>query len=196
MTFPSVLETNGVRLEAMTAAHEPGLRAAAADGRLWELAFTFVPEPEKTLSFIETALAECRNGARWPFVVRELTHGRIIGSTSYHDIVPDVRRVEIGHTWYAQSWQRTHVNSVCKWLLMEYAFETLGSPVVGWRTDGINFRSQAAIERLGAKKDGIIRRHKMRKDGTIRDTVMYSLTAEEWRAGIKARIRTMADTRS
>jgi len=188
LIFPQSLEGNGVRLEFMSASHEADLRAAAADGELWQLAFTTVPEPERTLNYIETALADCKTGSRWPFVVRELTSGQIIGSTSYHDIIPEVRRVEIGYTWYAKSWQRSHVNTTCKWLLMECAFEQLACTVVGWRTDIINLRSQAAIERLGAKKDGVIRRNKLRKDGTIRDTVMYSVTAEEWRAEIKARV--------
>jgi len=104
----------------------------------------------------------------------------VLGSSSYHDIVPAVKRVEIGYTWYAKSVQRTHVNSTCKLLLMTHAFETLGCHVVGWRTDNFNFASQAAIERLGAHKDGVIRGHALRRDGTIRDTVMYSLRAGEW----------------
>ena len=191
LNLPLSLEGNGIRLEYMQASHEPGLRAAAADGRLWELAFTTVPEPEQTLGYIEGALKEAAGGSRWPFAVRELATGQIVGSTSYHDIIPDVRRVEIGYTWYAQSRQRSAVNTTCKWLLMQHAFETLRSPVVGWRTDIINFRSQAAIERLGAKKDGVIRANKLRRDGTIRDTVMYSVTAEEWHTSVKARIEGM-----
>ena len=106
--------------------------------------------------------------------------GEVFGSTSFHDIVPNVKRVEIGHTWYAARCQRTHVNTTCKLLMLTHAFETLACHVVGWRTDNFNFASQRAIERLGAKKDGVIRGHFMRRDGTIRDTVMYSLTAGEW----------------
>ncbi len=189
--FPASLEGHGVRLERIEVAHEAALRAAAADGQLWLLSFTTVPEPENTRGYIEEALAERARGTRWPFVVRELGTNRIIGSTSYHDMIPEVRRVEIGYTWYARSWQRTHVNTACKWLLMDHAFERLECPVVGWRTDILNLASQAAIERLGAKKDGTIRRQKLRRDGTIRDTVMYSVTAEEWRSTVKDRIRGM-----
>jgi RimJ/RimL family protein N-acetyltransferase len=182
---PVVLEGYGVRLEPLLLEHEGALRAAAADGQLWQYRFTSVPEPEKTRSYIDGALIE---GTRRPFAVVELKSGRIIGSSSYHDIVPAARRVEIGYTWYAQSWQRTHVNTACKLLLLTHAFEALGCSVVGWRTDILNLRSQAAIERLGAKKDGVIRGQALRRDGTIRDTVMYSVTAEEWRQGVKARI--------
>jgi RimJ/RimL family protein N-acetyltransferase len=182
------LEGRGIRLEPLKREHEEALRAAAADGELWNLNVTSVPEPEKTLAYIETALADCAKGARVPWVVRETAGGRIVGSTSYHDIVLATRRVEIGYTWYAQSWQRTFVNSACKLRLLEHAFDTLGCSVVGWRTDNLNFRSQAAIERLGAKKDGVIRRQSMRRDGSFRDTVMYSVTSEEWNANIRARL--------
>jgi RimJ/RimL family protein N-acetyltransferase len=188
-TAPIILEGHGVRLEPMELEHETALQAAAADGQLWLLHFTAVPEPENTLAYIETALAECAKGMRRPFVVRELGSNQIIGATSYHDIVPTARRVEIGYTFYARSWQRTRVNTACKWLLMEHAFEKLDCTVVGWRTDILNTRSQAAIERLGAKKDGVIRRYQARRDGTIRDTVMYSVTAEEWHLDIKAHVR-------
>ena len=184
----AVLEGRGIRLEPMRREHEPDLRAAAADGELWKLTFTSVPEPENTLSYIEAALADCAKGVRVPWVVRELTTGRIIGSTSYHDILPAVRRVEIGYTWYSGSWQRTHVNSACKLRLLEHAFDTLRCAVVGLRTDNLNSRSQAAIERLGAKKDGVIRRQAPRRDGTVRDTVMYRITDDEWRAGVRERL--------
>jgi RimJ/RimL family protein N-acetyltransferase len=188
-TAPITLEGHGVRLEPMELEHEAALQSVAADGKLWLLYFTGVPEPENTRAYIETSLADCTKGIRRPFVVRELGSNRIIGSTSYHDIVPTARRVEIGYTFYAQSWQRTHVNTACKYLLMEHAFEKLDCTVVGWRTDILNTRSQAAIERLGAKKDGVIRRYQARRDGTARDTVMYSVTAEEWQQGIKAHMR-------
>jgi len=182
------LEGRGVRLEPLRAGHEAALRAAAADGELWRLHFTSVPEPDATGAYIEAALADCAKGARVPWVVRELGSGQVIGSTSYHDIVPSTRRVEIGYTWYARSWQRTHVNTASKLCLMEHAFDTLGCSVVGWRTDNLNLRSQAAIERLGARKDGVIRRQFLRRDGTMRDTVMYSVTDEEWREGIRERL--------
>ena len=135
---------------------------------------------EQTDEYIATALTGQRNGHMLPWVVRELTSGAIIGSTRYHDIVPLVDRVEIGYTFYAKRWQRSHVNTSCKLLLLEHAFETLGCKVVGLRTDNFNFRSQRAIEAIGAKKDGVIRHHGMRRDGTIRDTVMYSILASEW----------------
>ena len=184
----ATLEGRGVRLEPMRSEHEADLRSAAADGELWKLTFTSVPEPEGTLAYIEEALADCARGVRVPWVVRELATGRIIGSTSYHDIIPAARRVEIGYTWYSRSWQRTHVNSACKLRLLEHAFDTLGCSVVGLRTDNLNSRSQAAIERLGARKDGVIRGQAVRRDGTVRDTVMYSITAGEWRGGIRERL--------
>ncbi|MDO4232546.1 MAG: GNAT family protein [Lautropia sp.] len=177
---PVVLEANGVRLEPLTLAHEAGLREAAADGELWTLRVTSVPEPDCTRDYIEAALAARREGTRFAFAVIESATGRVLGSTSYHDVIAPVKRVEIGYTWYRKSVQRTHVNSTAKFLLMRHAFETLGCPVVGWRTDILNHASQQAIERLGAKKDGVIRCHALRRDGTIRDTVMYSMLASEW----------------
>ncbi len=188
------LEGRGVRLEPMGREHEEALKLAAADGELWTLTVTSVPEPGGTLAYIETALADCARGVRVPWVVRELGSGRIIGSTSYHDIVPATRRVEIGYTWYAKSWQRTFVNTACKLRLLEHAFDTLGCSVVGWRTDNTNFRSQAAIERLGATKDGVIRRQAARRDGTFRDTVMYSVTSEEWEATVRRRLTDRLDS--
>ncbi len=182
------LEGRGVRLEPMRLEHEAELRAAAADGELWKLNFTSVPEPENTRKYIETALADRVRGARVPWVVRETGRGVVVGSTSYHDILLPARRVEIGYTWYAASRQRTYINTACKLRLLEHAFDTLGCSVVGLRTDNTNFRSQAAIERLGAKKDGIIRRHLPRKDGTLRDTVMYSIISEEWQETVRARL--------
>jgi RimJ/RimL family protein N-acetyltransferase len=177
---PITLSARGLELRPMKLEDEPGLRAAAADGELWNIRVTSVPEPEKTRQYIEDALAMREAGNRFPFVVVESATGRVLGSSSYHDILPAVKRVEIGWTWYAKSVQRSHVNTTCKLLLLTHAFETLGCHVVGWRTDNFNFASQAAIERLGAKKDGVIRGHALRRDGTIRDTVMYSLRSGEW----------------
>ncbi|RCX11044.1 GNAT family N-acetyltransferase [Extensimonas vulgaris] len=177
---PVTLRAHGVRLEPLAAAHEAGLAAAAADGQLWRLRVTSVPEPQHTRAYIEQALAMQAEGSRLPFAVCDEATGRVLGSTSYHDILPAVKRLEIGWTWYAQSVQRTHVNTTAKLLLMEHAFDTLGCHVVGWRTDNFNFASQRAIERLGAKKDGVLRGHALRRDGTIRDTVMYSMRAGEW----------------
>ncbi|KKW69247.1 GCN5 family acetyltransferase [Lampropedia cohaerens] len=177
---PVTLCRHGVRLEPLERSHEQGLRAAAADGQLWQLRVTSVPEPENTLAYIEAALLAREQGHRFAFAVIDQRNGNVLGTTSYHDILPAVRRVEIGYTWYAASAQRTHVNTTCKLLMLEHAFETLQCLVVGWRTDNFNYASQRAIERLGAKRDGIIRGHALRRDGTIRDTVMYSLTAFEW----------------
>jgi N-acetyltransferase len=177
---PVTLADRGIELRPMTLEHEAGLRAAAADGELWNIRVTSVPEPEQTRKYIEDALTMREAGNRFPWVVVDATSGQVLGSSSYHDIVPALKRVEIGYTWYAKSVQRSHVNSTCKLLLMTHAFETLGCHVVGWRTDNFNFASQAAIERLGARKDGVLRGHALRRDGTIRDTVMYSLRAGEW----------------
>lgn len=177
---PVTLTDRGIELRPMGLEHEAGLRAAAADGELWNIRVTSVPEPEQTRQYIEDALAQSEAGNRFPFVAVEAATGKVIGSSSYHDIVPTVKRLEIGYTWYAKSVQRSHVNTSCKLLLMTHAFETLGCHVVGWRTDNFNFASQAAIERLGAKKDGVLRGHALRRDGTIRDTVMYSLRSGEW----------------
>ena len=177
---PVTLSGRGILLEPLALKHEAGLRAAAADGELWKLRVTSVPEPEQTGKYIEDALAMREAGTRFAFAVIEATTGSVLGCSSYHDIIAAVRRVEIGWTWYARRCQRTHVNSVAKLLLMTHAFETLGCQVVGWRTDNFNFASQAAIERLGAKKDGVIRGHALRRDGTVRDTVMYSMRSGEW----------------
>ena len=177
---PVVLSRHGVRLEPLALEHEDGLRAAAADGQLWKLRVTSVPEPDNTRAYIETALYMRQEGSRFAFAVIDEATGRVLGTSSYHDILPAVRRVEIGYTWYARSVQRSHVNTTCKLLLLAHAFEALGCNVVGWRTDNFNHASQRAIERLGAKKDGVIRGHALRRDGTIRDTVMYSLHQGEW----------------
>ena len=177
---PITLTDRGVRLEPLALSHEQGLVAAAADGELWKLRITSVPEPQDTRAYIEAALKMRDDGNRFAFAVVDDATGKVLGSTSYHDIVPAVRRVEIGWTWYCKSVQRTHVNTTAKLLMMGHAFDTLGCHVVGWRTDNFNFASQRAIERLGAKKDGVLRGHALRRDGTIRDTVMYSMRAGEW----------------
>ena len=169
-----------MRLEPLTAAHADAMRAAVQDGRLWELWYTTVPDPERVDEYIATALAGQAAGHMLPWAVRELKTNAIVGSTRFHDIIPQVDRVEIGYTWYGKSWQRTHVNTACKLLLFAHAFEAVGCKVVGLRTDNFNFASQRAIEALGAKKDGVIRHHWRRRDGTVRDTVMYSVLASEW----------------
>ena len=182
----------GVELVPLALEHESGLRAAAADGELWKLRVTSVPEPAQTRAYIETALAGCQEGHRFAFAVRDLASGTVLGSSSFHDILPAVKRVEIGYTWYAARCQRTHINSTAKLLMLTHAFETLACNVVGWRTDNFNHASQRAIERLGARKDGVIRGHALRRDGTIRDTVMYSLRVGEW-PEVKAQLLYLLD---
>ena len=177
---PAKLEGYGVRLEPLSLEHEDGLIEAARDGSLWELFFTSVPEPAKTRKYIEDALDGQKKGDMLPWAVRDVKSKKIVGSTRYHDVIAAADRVEIGYTWYAQRCQRTHVNTACKLLLFSYAFEKIECRVVGLRTDNFNFRSQKAIEALGAKKDGVIRHHWPRRDGSIRDTVMYSVLLDEW----------------
>jgi RimJ/RimL family protein N-acetyltransferase len=175
-----VLEGHGIRLEPLTEAHHDALAAASADGRLWELWYTTVPPPDSMRAYIAGALRAQSEGRMVAWVVRDVASDAIVGATRYHDIVPAIDRVEIGYTWYAHSRQRTNVNTTCKLLLLAHAFDTLGCQVVGLRTDNFNFRSQRAIEGLGAKKDGVIRHHAARRDGTVRDTVIYSILAAEW----------------
>ena len=177
---PVTLNARGIELVPLALSHEAGLRQAAADGELWRLRVTSVPEPEQTRKYIEDALAMREAGNRFAFAVLDAASGTVLGCSSYHDIIPAVHRVEIGWTWYAKRCQRSHVNTVAKLLLLTHAFETVGCHVVGWRTDNFNFASQSAIERLGARKDGVIRGHALRRDGTIRDTVMYSMRSGEW----------------
>jgi RimJ/RimL family protein N-acetyltransferase len=186
---PVTLEARGVRLVPLSPDHEAGLKAAAADGELWKLRITSVPEPHETRGYIATALA---TDNRFAFAVTDAASGEVLGTTSFHDIVPTLKRVEIGYTWYAARCQRTHVNTTCKLLMLTHAFDTLGSNIVGWRTDNFNHASQRAIERLGARKDGVLRGHSLRRDGTIRDTVMYSLAAGEW-PEVKAQLLYLLD---
>lgn len=179
---PVTLENWGVRLEPLTLTHSHALAAASADGALHKLRVTWVPSPAEAEEYIEQALTAQQHGQRCPFVVIDTRTDRVVGTTSYHDIVPSVRRLEIGYTWYAASVQRSHINTACKLLMMGHAFDTLQCAVVGWRTDALNTRSQQAIARLGAHRDGVLRHHALRRDGTVRDTVMFSLLAAEWPA--------------
>lgn len=179
-TVPVTLRRDGVRLEPLGPQHADGLAAAARDGELWKLRVTSVPDPGDEAGYIATALQMQQAGSRLPFAVVDEASARILGTSSYHDIDAPIRRLCIGYTWYAASAQRSHVNTMTKLMLMTHAFETLGAALVGWRTDNFNFASQRAIERLGAKKDGVIRHHALRRDGTVRDTVMYSMAAGEW----------------
>ena len=177
---PVTLASEHLRLEPLGLQHLDGLKRAAADGELWKLRITSVPDPDDTRGYIERALQGRAEGHRLAFAVVDATSGEVIGSSSYHDIAPAVDRVEIGYTWYGKSRQGTHVNAAAKLLLMSHAFDTLGAKLVGWRTDNFNFASQRAIERLGARRDGVIRHHALRRDGSVRDTVMYSMTSFEW----------------
>jgi RimJ/RimL family protein N-acetyltransferase len=178
---PITLERDGIRLEPLTLAHHDEVAAAAADGELWNLWYTSVPRPEQTTKWIEAALEGLQQGHMLPWVVRELASGKVVGSTRYHDIVAAIDRVEIGYTFYSKSRQRSRVNTTCKLILLEHAFDNLGCKVVGLRTDNFNFTSQRAIAALGAKQDGVLRHHAARRDGTARDTVMFSILATEWR---------------
>jgi RimJ/RimL family protein N-acetyltransferase len=177
---PLTLESRGIRLEPLEKIHAEALVKAASDGKLWELWYTAIPVPEKMAKYVDEALDAQRNGTMLPFVVRDVASDTIIGTTRYHDIIAPIDRVEIGYTWYSESRQRTHVNRSCKLMLLTHAFETLGCQVVGFRTDNFNFRSQAAIAALGAKKDGVIRHHWPRRDGSARDSVIFSILKHEW----------------
>lgn len=188
------LERDGIRLEPLSPEHHDGLVAAAKDGELWSLWFTSVPEPDATLTYIRDAVKGQSDGHMLPWAVRDVATNTIVGSTRYHDIVAAIDRVEIGYTWYAQRCQRTNVNTTCKLMLLAHAFDTLGCAVVGLRTDNFNFRSQKAIEALGAKKDGVLRHHQARRDGTVRDSVLYSILKSEWadvRRHLELRLRRM-----
>lgn len=188
---PLALDGHGVRLEPLTPSHAEALAAAAADGKLWELWFTSVPTADETAAYIEAALRGQVDGQMLPWAVRDLDTDTIVGSTRYHDIVSEIDRVEIGYTWYAARVQRSHVNTACKLLLLTHAFEALGCAVVGLRTDLHNTRSQAAIAALGAQRDGVLRHHQARRDGSVRDSVMFSILRAEWpavRAHLEARL--------
>ncbi len=180
-----------VELEPLTREHHDELVAAASDGRLWELWYTSVPSPEGMAAAIDQLLAEQVAGTRVPFVVRRAATKEVVGATTYLNIELDVPRLEIGSTWTAASAQRTAVNTESKLLLLTHAFETLGCLAVEFRTHWHNRQSRAAIERLGARLDGVLRNHRRLPDGTLRDTVVYSITDREWpavRTGLRARL--------
>ena len=184
MAFVAPLTLSGrhVRLEPLAREHVDGLAAAAADGELWKLWVTGVPAPAATAAWVDAALEMRERCGALPFVVRAQADGCIVGSTRYFHVEAAHRRLEIGHTWYAKRVQRTTVNTECKLLLLAHAFETLSCIAVEFRTHFLNFASRAAIERLGAKQDGILRHHQILPDGTLRDTVVYSIIAGEWPA--------------
>jgi RimJ/RimL family protein N-acetyltransferase len=184
---PTTLQARGVRLEPLGHEHVAGLREAAQDGELWRLVYTSVPDPEGAEAYVAQALAGQAAGHMLPWAVLDAGTGEVLGSTRYHDVVAEADRVEIGYTWYRASRQRTHVNTACKRLLLDYAFEVLGCGVVGLRTDVLNARSQRAIEALGATKDGLLRHHRLRRDGSVRDTVLYSILRAAW-PGVRERL--------
>jgi RimJ/RimL family protein N-acetyltransferase len=179
---PVALQGRSATLEPLAREHDAGLRAAAADGELWRLWYTSVPAPDATMEWIDAALdARARLGAM-PLVVRETATGDVVGSTRYFNVEAAHRRLEIGHTWYAKRVQRTAINTECKLLLLTHAFEALDCIAVEFRTSFFNFQSREAIARLGAKQDGILRNHQISPDGTRRDTVVFSIIANEWPA--------------
>lgn len=176
-----------VRLEPLQAAHADGLCAAATDGELWNLWVTNVPQPGQFQQWIDAALAKQAAGEQLAFTVRDAA-GRIVGSTRYYELLPDTPRLCIGYTWYARSVQRTGLNTEAKWLLLGHAFETLGCASVGFHTSAQNAASRAAIIRLGATEEGILRQHVRHRDGSLRDSVCYSILDSEW-PSVKARLQ-------
>ncbi|TAN04616.1 MAG: N-acetyltransferase [Rhodanobacteraceae bacterium] len=177
---PLLLQDEFVALEPLTLDHVAGLETAAADGELWDLRVTYVPPPGAMRAYVEKALAMQATGESLPFAVRDRRTGTIVGSTRHYDFHADVPWLSIGYTWYAASRQHTHVNTACKLLLIDHAFAALDCAAVRWETDLLNTRSQQAIERLGAHRDGVLRQHMLRHDGTVRDSVEYSIIAAEW----------------
>ena len=178
---PPVLRGEHVSIEPLQAAHADGLREAVRDGRLWELWYTNVPKPEDVASYVEAALATQATGAQLAMIVRD-ARGDIVGTTRYYDIDRATPRLQIGYTWYAARVQRTGLNTEAKLLLLAHAFEALGCAAVGLQTSWFNLASRTAIARLGAKQEGITRNHVRHKDGTLRDTVNFSIIDAEWPA--------------
>ena len=179
---PVTLSGRHATLEPLAREHEAAVRAAAADGELWRLWYTGVPAPDKTAAWIDAALAMRANLGAMPFAIRDNASGDIVGSTRCFNVEAAHRRLEIGHTWHAKRAQRTAINTECKLLLLAHAFETLDCIAVEFRTNFFNFQSRQAIERLGAKQDGILRNHQLTPDGTLRDTVVFSIINGEWPA--------------
>lgn len=187
---PVSLTGTHVQLLPLDRQHLNGLQEAVKDGDLWKLWYTYVPQPEEMDGWITKALEEQRAGVSCPFVVITRNDNRIVGSTRYMNIEKDIRRLEIGTTWYSKSVQRSSVNTECKLLLLGYAFEQLNCLAVEFRTHRLNVQSRRAIERLGAQLDGILRNHRISANGTIRDTVVYSVVSHEWE-GIKSNLQFM-----
>ncbi|KND61843.1 N-acetylglutamate synthase [Candidatus Burkholderia verschuerenii] len=188
---PVTLEGEHVRLVPLTLEHEHALSATASDGELWKLWYTFVPSPEETRAYLDTALdMRDRLGAQ-PFTVIDKKSGEIVGSTRYFNVEEANRRLEIGHTWYAKRVQKTSLNAEAKLLLLTHAFEQLHTIAVEFCTHFMNHASRAAIARLGAKQDGILRNSGISRNGAYRDTVVFSIIESEWpavRANLKFRL--------
>ena len=176
------LEGRYATLEPLAREHEADLRRAAADGELWRLWYTSVPAPDKTGAYIAAALKMREDLGAMPFAVRDNATGDIVGCTRYFNVDASNRRLEIGHTWYAQRAQRTAINTECKLLLLTHAFEKLKCVAVEFRTHWFNHASRDAIARLGAKQDGVLRNHQILPDGSYRDTVVFSIIENEWPA--------------
>ena len=177
---PLILDGTHVRLIPLEREHHAALIEAAADGELWNLWFTTVPDAGKTRHYIDTALDMRERLDAMPFVIERKSDRQIVGSTRYFNVDPLNRRLEIGHTWYAKSAQRTALNTEAKLLLLGHAFENLKCIAVEFRTHWMNHASRAAIARLGAKQDGVLRNHAIGIAGTLRDTVVFSITSDEW----------------
>ncbi len=175
-----VLEGEHVILKPMDASCTDDLKYAVADGDLWKLWYTLVPPPDEMRQWVEKSVGELNEGVSVPFAVVRKSDGKTVGTTRYMNIEKGIRRLEIGHTWYAASVQRTALNTECKYLLLTYAFEKLACVAVEFRTHRMNHRSRAAIERLGAQLDGVLRNHKLMPNGTLRDTAVYSILNTEW----------------
>jgi RimJ/RimL family protein N-acetyltransferase len=186
-----ILENEHVRLLPLEESHERDLIDAASNGRLWELWYTTIPQADEMAAEIQRRLRLQREGSMLPFTVVDAHSGRIVGQTTFMNIDSQNRRLEIGSTWYARDAQRTHVNTASKLLLLTHAFDVLQCIAVEFRTSWFNHQSRRAIERVGAKLDGVLRHHMLHRDGTIRDTVVYSIIACEWpavRANLTSRL--------
>jgi len=169
-------------LEPLMLEHAGGMREAVKDGELWKLWYTSIPAPDKVEDYINIALGMRENNGAMPFIVRDKESNKIIGCTRYFNVDEVNQRLEIGHTWYSKSVQRTAVNTECKFLLLSHAFEKLDAIAVEFRTHWHNHASRAAIARLGAKQDGVLRNHTKSADGVYRDTVVFSIINSEWPA--------------
>lgn len=179
---PVTLEGNIVRLEPLSLEHAPDLAQAVRDGELWKLWYTTIPSPQHIEDEIRRRLSLLDAGSMLPFAVVEKSTNEAVGMTTYMNVDAVFKRVEIGSTWYRQRVQRTALNTECKLLLLGHAFETLDCIAVEFRTSSFNFASRRAIERLGAKHDGVLRNHMRHSNGVLRDTYVYSITVAEWPA--------------